>query len=71
MKSFLKITFIVFLYSKNKVNGIYWSVLTLLVSMALSGCKADNETANPFPVNETFAMKLIGKGIPADIAPYG
>jgi hypothetical protein len=71
MKSFLKITFPVFLHRKSMTNGIYCAVLIVLAAMAISGCKKDNGgTTNDFPVNKTFASELIGKGIPADIAQF-
>ena len=71
MKSFPKIRTIVFLSGKCKININYLSVLTVLTAMALSGCKKDDgRTANSFPVNETFAAELMGKGIPADVAQF-
>ena len=47
-------------------------LLTLIiVSLSLNSCKKDNgATANNFPVNNTFAMELMAKGIPADVAQF-
>ena len=47
-------------------------LLTLIiVSLSLNSCKKDNgATANDFPVNNTFAMELMAKGIPADVAQF-
>jgi hypothetical protein len=68
MKWFLRITGIFFLLGNRKANIIYWSVLTVLMVMALSGCKKNLEP--DFPVNNTIKAELIGKGIPADIAQF-
>ena len=70
MKSFPKIKIIFLLTGKHNNKSIYWCVLTLLVAMTLSDCKKDMNPDNSFPVNETFAMELISKGIPADIAQF-
>lgn len=47
-------------------------LLTLIIgSLSLNSCKKDNgATANNIPVNETFAMELMAKGIPADVAQF-
>ena len=49
-----------------------FSLLTLIIgSISLNSCKKDNgATANDFPVNQTFAMELIAKGIPLDVAQF-
>jgi len=70
MKSYQKIILAAFLAGKRKTNGIYWSVLTVLVAMILTGCKKDDGGTKNFPVNEAFATELTGKGIPADIARF-
>ena len=51
---------------------IGFSLLTLIIgSLLFNSCKKDTGgTANDFPVNETFAMELMSKGIPADIAQF-
>jgi hypothetical protein len=50
----------------------WFSLLTLIIgSLSLNSCKKDDgRTASTFPVNETFAMQLMSKGIPADIAQF-
>jgi len=47
-------------------------LLTLIIgSLSLNSCKKDNgATTNDFPVNKTFAMELMAKGIPADVAQF-
>jgi hypothetical protein len=40
------------------------------VVLILSGCKKDMGPDNSFLVNETFAMELISRGIPEDIAKF-
>jgi hypothetical protein len=59
---------------KRMTKGIYWSVLVVLVAMALSACKESGKTSNPvavnFPVNQTIAAELISKGVPADAAQF-
>jgi hypothetical protein len=51
---------------------IGFSLLTLIIgSLLFNSCKKDTGgTANDFPVNETFAMELMAKGIPADVAQF-
>jgi hypothetical protein len=47
-------------------------LLTLIIGSLLShSCKKDTgAAANDFPVNNTFAMELMAKGIPADVAQF-
>jgi hypothetical protein len=47
-------------------------ILTLIIGLLLSNsCKKDTgAAANDFPVNNTFAMELMAKGIPADVAQF-
>ena len=49
-----------------------FSLLTLIIgSLLFNACKKDTGgTANDFPVNNTFAMELMAKGIPADVAQF-
>ena len=69
MKSILKFIFLVFLPDKLKTNLIYRLMQAIMLTIALGGCKKD-DGGTGFPVNETFATELIGRGIPADIARF-
>jgi hypothetical protein len=55
-----------------QTNGVYLSVLTALVAIALCacGCGGSVKKGTEFPVNETFAAALTAKGIPTNIARF-
>jgi hypothetical protein len=62
-----------FLPGKRETNGIYWSVLTALLAVALCAC-GDSGAAvkerTQLPVNDTVVVKPAANGIPPDIAKF-
>jgi len=54
-----------------KILAHLFLLMLIIGSLSLNSCKKDyGATANNFPVNETFAMELIARGIPSDVAQF-